>query len=76
MSTIIGRAAISIAVEKRSPIAFLAAFVVALRSQVPKAILVMGDLVERRFVEFAGVPHQSRARRRQWEELWEMEEER
>ena len=56
VSTIIGRAVNSIAVKKRQPVAFLAAFVVALRSQVPKAIHTVGDLVERRFAEFAGVP--------------------
>jgi hypothetical protein len=66
----------SIAVERRMAVPFLAAFVVALRSQVPKAIHAMGDHVERRFAEFAGVPYQSPVIRQKWEELWEMEAER
>jgi hypothetical protein len=66
----------SIAVGKRQAVPFLAAFVVALRCQVPKAIHVMGDHVERRFAEFAGVPYQSPVSRQQWEELWEIEAER
>jgi hypothetical protein len=76
VSTIIGRAMNSIAVEKRQSVPFLAAFVVALRCQVPKAIHAMGDHVERRFAEFAGVPYQSPVSRQQWEELCEMEAER
>jgi hypothetical protein len=66
----------SIAVEKRQAVPFLAAFVVALRCQVPKAIHAMGDHVERSFAEFAGVPYQSPVSRRQWEVLWEMKSER
>jgi hypothetical protein len=66
----------TIAVEKRQSVPFLAAFVVALRCQVPKAIHAMGDHVERRFAEFAGVPYQSPVSRQQWEELCEMEAER
>jgi len=76
VSAIIGPALNSIAVEKRLAVAFLAAFVVALRCQVPKAIHAMGDHVERRFAEFAGVPYQSPVSRRQWETLWEMKAER
>jgi hypothetical protein len=76
VSAIIGPALNSIAVEKRLAVAFLAAFVVALRCQVPKAIHAMGDHVERRFAEFAGVPYQSPVSRRQWEALWEMKAER
>jgi hypothetical protein len=76
VSTIIGRAMNSIAVEKRQAVPLLAAFVVALRSHVPKSIHAMSDHVERRFAEFAGVPYQSQASRQQWEELWEMEAER
>ena len=76
MSNIFGRAANSIAVEKRQAVPFLAAFVVALRSRVPKGVHAMGDLLERRFAEFAGVPYQSPVSRQQWEELWEMEAER
>jgi hypothetical protein len=75
MSTINGRAMNSIAVEKRQSVPFLAAIVVLL-SQVPKAIHAEGDHVERRFAEFAGVPYQSAVSRQQWEELWEMEQER
>jgi hypothetical protein len=66
----------SIAVEKRQAVPLLAAFVVALRSHVPKAIHAMGDHVERRFAEFAGVPYESHVSRQQWEELWEMQAER
>jgi hypothetical protein len=76
VSTIIGRTMNSIAVEKRQAVPLLAAFVVALRSHVPKSIHAMSDHVERRFAEFAGVPYQSQASRQQWEELWEMEAER
>jgi hypothetical protein len=72
----IGRAMNSIAVEKRQAVPFLAAIVVALRSQVPKAIHAVGDHVERRFAEFAGVPYHSPFSRQQWEELWEMEQKR
>jgi hypothetical protein len=63
----------SIAVERHQAVPFLAAFVVALRCQAPKAIHAMGDHLERRFAEFAGVPYQSPVSRQQWEELWEME---
>jgi hypothetical protein len=75
VSAIIGPALNSIAVEKRQAVAFLAAFVVTLRCQVPKAIHAMGDHVERRFAEFAGVPYQSRVSRQPWEALWEMKAE-
>jgi hypothetical protein len=70
-----GRAMNSIAVEKRQAVPFLAAIVVALRFQVPKALHAVGDHVERRFAEFAGVPYQSPVSRQQWKELWEMEQE-
>jgi hypothetical protein len=76
VSAIVGRAMNSIAVEKRQAVPFLAAFVVALRCQVPNAIHAMGDHVERRFAQFAGVPYQSPVSRRQWEALWEMKAER
>jgi hypothetical protein len=66
----------SIAVERRQAVPFLAAFVVALRCEVPKAIHAMGVHVEGRFAEFAGVPYQSPVSRQQWEELWKMEAER
>jgi hypothetical protein len=62
----------SIAAEKRQAASFVAAILVALRSQVPKAIHALGDHVERRFAEFAGVPYQSPVSRQQWEELWEL----
>jgi hypothetical protein len=75
VSTIIGRAMNSNAVEKREAVPFLAVFVVALRCLLPEAIHAMGDHVERRFAEFAGVPYRSRDSRQQWEDLWEMEAE-
>ena len=62
----------SIALDKRQIALFLEAFVVALRCQVPNAIHAMGDHVERRFSELAGVPYQNQVSRREWEELWEM----
>jgi hypothetical protein len=65
----------SIVVEKRQAVPFLATFVVALRCQMPRAIHAMGNYVERRFAEFAGVPYQSPVSRQQWEEMWEMEAE-
>jgi hypothetical protein len=73
VSTSIDEAMNAIAVEKRQAVPFLAAFVVTLRRQVPKAIHAMGDRAERRFSEFAGLPYQSRASRQHWEELWEAE---
>jgi hypothetical protein len=76
VSAIIGRAMNSIAVERRHAVPLLVAFVVGLRSHVPKAIDAMGDHIERRFAEFAGVPHPCPVCRQQWEELWEMEVER
>ena len=33
----------------------------------------VGDLMERRFAQFAGVPYQTPVCRQQWEELWETE---
>jgi hypothetical protein len=76
VSTIIARAVNTIAAENPGPVAFLAAFVVALGSQARKAIHSVNDLIERRFAEFTGVPHQSPVNRQQWEELWELEVER
>lgn len=76
MTTIIGRAMNSIAVEKRQAVPLLGAFFVAFRCHVPKAIYAMGDEVDRRFAEFAGVPYQSPISRQEWEELWEMQAER
>jgi hypothetical protein len=35
------------------------------------AICTVSDLLERRFVKFAGVPYQSPVSREEWEELWE-----
>jgi len=73
VSTIIGRGVNWIAVENRRRVPFLAAFVVALQRQVPKAIRTVNDLLELSFAEFAGVPYEGPVSRQQWEELWESE---
>jgi hypothetical protein len=76
VSTITVPAMNSIATDNRPPVQCMAAFLVALRYQVRVAILTVGDVMERRFAEFACVPYQSRVSQQQWEELWEMEAER
>jgi hypothetical protein len=55
------------------PVQFMTTFFAPLGSQVRTAIQTVSDLLERRFVQFAGVPYQSPASRQEWEELWEAE---
>jgi hypothetical protein len=61
------------AVVNCRPVQFVTAFFVLLGYQVRTAIHTVSDLLERRIVQFAGVPYQSPASRQEWEELWETE---
>jgi hypothetical protein len=61
--------------DHRGPVQFMAASFVALGYQVRTGVRTVGDLIERRFAEFAGVPYPGPLDRRQWEELWETEAE-
>jgi broad specificity phosphatase PhoE len=65
----------SISTDNRWAVQFMAALLVALGCQVRKAIHTVGDFIERRFAEFAGLPYQNPIGRQQWEDLWEMEAE-
>jgi hypothetical protein len=73
VSTIIAPTVNSIAMDNRRAVQFMAAFFVALGYHVRIGIRTVSDLIERRFAEFAGVPHQGPLSRQQWEELWETE---
>jgi hypothetical protein len=66
-------AGFALVVVNRRPVQFVTAFFAPLGSQVRTAIQTVSDLLERRFVQFAGVPYQSPASRQEWEELWEAE---
>ena len=50
----------SIAKDHRRPVRFMAASFVALGYQVRMGVRTVGDFIERRFAEFAGVPHSKR----------------
>ena len=73
VSTIRFRALRLIAADKRPQVHCLAALFRALRTQMRQAIHATGDLVERRFAEFADVPYQSPMSRQHWQDLWETE---
>jgi hypothetical protein len=60
-----------IAVVIRSYSTSMAAFFVALGYQFWIDIRTVGDLMERCFSEFAGVPYQGPLSRQQWEDLLE-----
>jgi hypothetical protein len=59
--------------DDHRPIQFLALSFDVLGWHVRAGALTVGDLFERRFADFAGVPYQNPLRRREWEELWETE---
>jgi hypothetical protein len=61
--------------DHRQPVQSMAAFLVAVGFHLRLGIQTSGDLMERRFADFAGVPYLNPLRRQQWEELWEMEAE-
>jgi hypothetical protein len=51
------------------PVQIMAAISVALKNHVRAGIRNVSDLIERRFADFVGVPHQNFHSRQQWEEL-------
>jgi hypothetical protein len=63
----------SIAIGNRRPVQSIAAFFAALGYNVRIGILTACDLMERRFAEFARVPHYDSASRQQWQEIWDAE---
>jgi hypothetical protein len=73
MSTIIASTLNSIAMDNRRPVPFMAPNFPALVNHLWVSIRTVGDLLERRFAEFAGLPYQDALSRQQWEELWEAE---
>jgi hypothetical protein len=75
VSTIVVPTVNSIAVDNRRPLECMAAFLVALGYQLRMATRTVSDFMERRFAEYAGVPHPDSLGRQQWEELWETEAE-
>jgi hypothetical protein len=76
MSTITVPAVTCISIDNRRAVQLITALFVALGCQVRKAIHTVGDVIERRFAEFAGVPYQHPANRQQWEDLWATEAQR
>jgi hypothetical protein len=73
MSAIIAPTLNSIAMDNRRPVQFVAPIIAALVNHLRVHIRSVGDLLERRFAEFAGLPYQDALSRQQWEELWEAE---
>ena len=73
MSTIIAPTLNSIAMDDRRPVQSMEPILVALVNQLRVSIHTLGDLLERRFAEFADLPYQDALSRQQWEELWEVE---
>jgi len=61
--------------DNRRPVQFMVAFLTAVRLHLRLGIETTGDLIERRFADFAGVPYLNPPSRQQWEDLWEMESE-
>ena len=76
MSAIIAPTANSIAMDNRRPVQLIAPIFVALVNHLRVSIHTVGEVLERRFAEFAGVPYQAPVSRQQWEEFWETEAER
>jgi hypothetical protein len=62
--------------DHRGPVQFMAASFVAFGYRVRIGVRTVGDLIEHRFAEFAGLPYHGPLSRQQWEELWETEAER
>ena len=73
MSTIIAPTLNSIAMDNRRRVQLMAPIFVALVNHLRVSIRTVGDLLERRFAEFADLPYQDAPSRQQWEELWEAE---
>jgi hypothetical protein len=63
----------SIAMDDRRPVQFMAPIFAAPVDLLRVNIRTVGDFLERRFAEFAGLPYQDALSRQQWEELWEAE---
>jgi hypothetical protein len=66
MSTIIAPTLNSIAVDNRRPVQFMAPIFVDLVNHLWVSIHTVGDLLERRFAEFADLPYQDALSRQQW----------
>lgn len=71
MSSITVPAVNSIAMDNRRPVQSMAVFVVALGYHLQICARAVGDLTERCFAEFAGVPCVDPLNRQEWEDLWE-----
>jgi hypothetical protein len=73
MSAIITPTANSIAMDNRRPIQLMAPIFVAFVNHLRVSIQTLGEVLERGFAEFAGLPYHNASSRQQWEELWEAE---
>jgi hypothetical protein len=73
VSTVVAPSVIDM--DYRRPVQFMIAFLVAVGLRLRLGIQTIGDLMERLFAGFAGVPYLNPLGRQQWEELWEMEAE-
>ena len=73
MSTLVAPGGTSIDLHDRRPVHFMVAFLAVVGFNMQLGLRTIGDLVERRFADFAGVPYLNPLSRQQWEELWETE---
>jgi hypothetical protein len=71
VSTVIVPTVTSIVRDPGRAVPSEATFFIALRCDVRIGVLIVFDLIERRFAEFAGVPYHDAPSRQQWEELWD-----